>query len=461
MVSSGIDYRQTFFEFPELTKLHGEPTSENLFTLRNELKANAQTVYSNLSDGVHGHIALVISDAQYALLTPVPFVRPVFPGQLIIPPGTTGPMATVMREEHQEAIRIFREVQGVEKALIQQIVQAIEAPFLSALRVRATNALGGTVYDILAYLQDVYGRVSPQMVDTREEEVRNLAYNPQQPVDFVFNAVEDFAEFAELGGQPLSQPQIISKAYVILTKTRRFSNAIIKWKNKPSDEKTWLAFKLHFRRAHQDFRETTDITLEESELARNNANLVQQVVNGMQEAMANDTAYTDNAAMILQMTTAATQASDTQQQLNAQIQQMQQAMNLLQAQVANQQPSGFSQQYHQQGQGYNGYQNQTQGYQGPPPSGNYQGRSSQGRGGGRGYQGRGYQGRGSQGRGYQGNGRGYQGQDNEARQRNTSKYCWTHGCTGHTGTECRTKAQGHQDTATFENKMGGNAFRCT
>jgi hypothetical protein len=63
MVSTGINYRETYFEFPELTKLHGKPTCESLFRLRNELKANAQLVYSNLSDGAHGHLALVLSEA--------------------------------------------------------------------------------------------------------------------------------------------------------------------------------------------------------------------------------------------------------------------------------------------------------------------------------------------------------------------------------------------------------------
>jgi hypothetical protein len=72
MASNGINYRETYFEFPELTKIHGEPTSESLFKLRNELKANAQSVYSHLSDGAHGHLALVLSDAHYAILTNQP-----------------------------------------------------------------------------------------------------------------------------------------------------------------------------------------------------------------------------------------------------------------------------------------------------------------------------------------------------------------------------------------------------
>lgn len=41
----------------------------------------------------------------------------------------------------------------------------------------------------------------------------------------------------------------------------------------------------------------------------------------------------------------------------------------------------------------------------------------------------------------------------------TNKYCWTHGGCAHNSTACTRKANGHQDNATFTNRMGGsNAF---
>ena len=85
------------------TKIQGETNSESFYKLHKELKANAQAVYSNLSDGAHGHLALVLSDAQYALLvTAQPFVPPVHPGPLAIPDGTTGSMSTVLKEAHHK-----------------------------------------------------------------------------------------------------------------------------------------------------------------------------------------------------------------------------------------------------------------------------------------------------------------------------------------------------------------------
>ena len=63
-----VDYKNTVFEKPELTHVHGEPTMANLLTLRNELRANAQAVSTTLGGGRHGHLGLVMSPQDYALI---------------------------------------------------------------------------------------------------------------------------------------------------------------------------------------------------------------------------------------------------------------------------------------------------------------------------------------------------------------------------------------------------------
>ena len=62
-----VDYKNTVFEKPELTHIHGEPTMANLFTLRNELQTNAQAVSTMLGEGKYGHLGLVMTPQDYAL----------------------------------------------------------------------------------------------------------------------------------------------------------------------------------------------------------------------------------------------------------------------------------------------------------------------------------------------------------------------------------------------------------
>jgi hypothetical protein len=82
--------------------------------------------------------------------------------------------------------------------LIQQIVKAVEAPYLAALRDRIGNSLRGTINQIIEHLQTVYGRVLPQMLEDCKQELRTMTYNARYPIDMVFNAVEDFVDFADL-----------------------------------------------------------------------------------------------------------------------------------------------------------------------------------------------------------------------------------------------------------------------
>ena len=39
---------------------------------------------------------------------------------------------------------------------------------------------------------------------------------------------------------------------------------------------------------------------------------------------------------------------------------------------------------------------------------------------------------------------------------NQLKYCHTHGACNHDSPDCRSKAEGHKDEATFQNRMGGS-----
>jgi hypothetical protein len=57
------------------------------------------------------------------------------------------------------------------------------------------------------------------MLEDREQELKALTYNTKLPIDTAFNAVDDLADFSSLGLQPLTEGQIISKAYIIINKT--------------------------------------------------------------------------------------------------------------------------------------------------------------------------------------------------------------------------------------------------
>ena len=51
MSKSKIDYKSTHFEFPELTWIHGQPTTAYLITIKKQVRDNAITVHTTLGGG--------------------------------------------------------------------------------------------------------------------------------------------------------------------------------------------------------------------------------------------------------------------------------------------------------------------------------------------------------------------------------------------------------------------------
>ena len=137
---TNIDYVKTYFQIPNLTKIHGEPTFKTLRVLFNELKANAGDVSTTLGGGLLGYLGLLLSILEYARVAPgTPFVCSPNRGPLVILEGTAQHAATQMREDHAEALRQHRECIDVEAALKKQALAAIDPKYTKCLRNRSTQ----------------------------------------------------------------------------------------------------------------------------------------------------------------------------------------------------------------------------------------------------------------------------------------------------------------------------------
>ena len=123
-MTSNIDYEKTNFVYSELTNIPGQPNYDLLKRIKDELKCNAASVPSDLGGGGHGHLGKVLTPAEYALVSPVPYVNPIHLGPLVIPagpPAVPAYMRQEMRDTHKEQVRVFREADNVEKALKKQM----------------------------------------------------------------------------------------------------------------------------------------------------------------------------------------------------------------------------------------------------------------------------------------------------------------------------------------------------
>ena len=129
MTLNSSNYRQTHFQIKTPTKIIGEPTFDQLKTLHSHLKINAQCIHSSRGGSAHGHLGLVLSAVDYQQLTLTPFIRPVDPGDFLLPTNIniTMDQIAVLRENHKSLRAQFEKVDNVEAALREKHRRTLDA----------------------------------------------------------------------------------------------------------------------------------------------------------------------------------------------------------------------------------------------------------------------------------------------------------------------------------------------
>jgi hypothetical protein len=88
---------------------------------------------------------------------------------------------------------------------------------------------------------------------TQKYECLNTPYDPNQPVENLFQKVQDARAFAVAGGQPYGNAMIENAAFTLVFNTGLFPNACRTWQARAIADKMWMKFKIDFAAAHREF----------------------------------------------------------------------------------------------------------------------------------------------------------------------------------------------------------------
>jgi hypothetical protein len=148
----------------------------------------------------------------------------------------------------------FEVYQATEKALIAQVVDALDPIYLRALLNRATGQYSTSIRQMIKHLFDTHGKITPQQVTSKQLNIYNMVFTIALPVDVVFNAVDDLVDLAEHAGSALTDQQMIDLAYQVFSKEPLLRDDLRLWNRKPSADKTWANMLTHFRTAQTDLQ---------------------------------------------------------------------------------------------------------------------------------------------------------------------------------------------------------------
>ena len=421
MLSTRIpSVKDTYFQHKVLTKIHGKPTYPTLQTLYTELKANAGSVPTTLGGGLHGHLGLLLPATSYATLQPtIAWVTPPNPGPFAPPAGTTA-VINAARDVWMASHYEFELCQATEKALLAQVVDAVDTVYLRALLNRATGQYSTSIRDLMTHLFTTYGQLTPQQVKAKEAEIYSLHFDISQPVDIIFNAIEDLSALATHASSPMTDQQMIDIAYVIFAKQPILQQDLRDWKRTPLADKTWANMITHFRTAQNDLS-----SLPVASDLYHQANHVDMIADLVAQRLLDTVAPMLDPAPPPPLVPVApapptphiaapvlpTAPNPDLASLHHQLQQLVTLMSTTVAPGPGAPTASPA-----------------------PRPGSHPARTP--------------------GRGGRGRGRG-RGQIAGPRM-----YCWSHGACAHSSSECNNKSVGHQPTATFTNMQGGSTNRC-
>jgi hypothetical protein len=123
------------FTFPHetLTPIVGRPTNTTLHLLQRQLFTDARSVPSSRrGGGIHGHFAMLLSDADYFARVGVVFDVPVHPGPPPPPVGAAAVIAVALCS-HTDVLADVRLFNNLRAAYTAQILTAVNLSSFSAL----------------------------------------------------------------------------------------------------------------------------------------------------------------------------------------------------------------------------------------------------------------------------------------------------------------------------------------
>ena len=102
---------------------------------------------------------------------------------------------------------------------------------------------------ILNHLRNLYGRPTPNK-KTHNKTIWAAPYNPSDPIEDLFDRLEECFVVALVEKPSYSTEQMVDKALIAIQLTPLYSTSILEWNEIDDVYQTWTEFKAHFTEAY-------------------------------------------------------------------------------------------------------------------------------------------------------------------------------------------------------------------
>jgi hypothetical protein len=253
-----LDAITAYFPDKTLTPLSSgtdEPTYASIKKARDELNGNAASIPSLRGGGIHGHLALTLTDAEYLQIANEAFDAPVHPGPLVYTANATGPQQVEQARLYKLNLEEFRVYLAVNQALRNQLLASVNPTYLLAVKDPILGFGQITCLALITHLRTVYGIITPMML-TQNKKKMAANWHPPTPIEDLFEQLRVGMEFAIEGGDAMSVQEQVRLGYNIIDETGLFTQACRDWRILTPVQQTFDEFKIHFKKWDRDRRYT-------------------------------------------------------------------------------------------------------------------------------------------------------------------------------------------------------------
>jgi hypothetical protein len=228
------------------TKIYGQPTDQDLTLLEKELISIAANVPTALGGGNHGHAGIIVEPTKYlVMMGGTAFVNPVHPG--IYPAGLAANSAAGTRAMaeavHKEQIAQFKIFAGVEQALKDIILEAVDHDYLLEIEDDTLGFLNQTPRSIINHLRSQGGALDFFADTITLLAERDAEWDVSEFPQIYFNRVEKAIKGLTRAGIVSDLNKRRDMALYYLKASGEFDAAVRKWEQKPSESNTWTNIK--------------------------------------------------------------------------------------------------------------------------------------------------------------------------------------------------------------------------
>jgi hypothetical protein len=210
--------------------------------------------------GRHRNLGIIMTNEEYFAIAVDVFPVPNNPGpSAAVVAGMTAAVIAETTRLHRDAPQVYRTYHNVDQAIKKLIIEYFDDAYLNALSDEIVGYANFTSLQLLTHLLTYYPMIAPTEL-TQNYERLNTPYDPNIPIETLFQQIQDTRAVAVAGGQPYGAAMIANVAYTLVFNIGLFPDACRAWQSRAIAGKTWAQFKIDFATAHRVFRLTNQTT---------------------------------------------------------------------------------------------------------------------------------------------------------------------------------------------------------